>query len=342
VDELALIMVTNPMKVLTVLAPFVVIYAVNRRLERTGAKQISAHFYAGLTFCMINVFGVIAQRTLVLWGTSVPSTLYTAFQLSLVAGSLLLYWFALLVREKQTGESAYKKLMDIAPPLMLFSVFFIGIFWGIHPEHDLLWVLSRFAYIGYVILALCYLESGDLLRRFGMRAWYLPLIASFILLLQPLFLIHNQLRDLIGEPAPQLFRLLAFAFGAVAGIIVLIPSVRLILQMRKGMPVMDEEKLKDGYIRAVFRFLTKTSEIMGGATLITFRSTVEGYNERFGSEVRIDDTIQLSGLSGEEWPDFIRFLLNVYYQCIGPLALECCKGIEIMENVADEMGVRYS
>ena len=203
-------------------------------------------------------------------------------------------------------------------------------------------MLSRFACIGYVILALCYIESGDLLRRFGMRAWYLPLIALFILLLQPLFLIHNQPRDLIGEPAPHLFRLLAFAFGAVAGFIVLVPSVRLILEMRKGMPAMDEEKLEDRYIRAVFQFLTKTVEVMGGATLITFRSTVEGYNERFGREVRIDDTIQLSGLSREEWPDFIRSLLNVYYQCIGPLALECCKGIEIMENVADEMGVRYS
>jgi hypothetical protein len=138
VDELTLIMVTNPMKVLTVLAPFVVIRAVNRRLERTGAKHISAHFYAGLALCIINVFGVIATRTLPLWGVSVPSALDTAMDLTFVAGSLLLYWFALLVREKQTGESAYKKLTDIALPLMLFSVFFTGTFWGIHPGHDLL------------------------------------------------------------------------------------------------------------------------------------------------------------------------------------------------------------
>jgi hypothetical protein len=58
--------------------------------------------------------------------------------------------------------------------------------------------------------------------------------------------------------------------------------------------------------------------------------------------VKIDDTIKLSGLGREEWPDFIGFLLNVYYQCIGPLVFECCKSIEVMESAADELGVRYS
>jgi len=47
----------------------------------------------------------------------------------------------------------------MALPFMLFFVFFIGILWGIHPDQDLLWVLSRFSYsVSYVILALCYLD----------------------------------------------------------------------------------------------------------------------------------------------------------------------------------------
>jgi hypothetical protein len=97
-----------------------------------------------------------------------------------------------------------------------------------------------------------------------MKDWYLPLVASFILLLQPLFLLHNHMRILTaGKPVSQLLDLLPYTFGAVAGFIALVPNVRLILEMRKGMPVIDEEKLKDGYIRAVFQFLTKTSEIMG-------------------------------------------------------------------------------
>jgi len=83
----------------------------------------------------------------------------TSTDLALCAGSLLLCWFALLVKERQTGESPYKRLTDMALPFMLFFVFFIGILWGIHPDQDLLWVLSRFSYsVSYVILALCYLD----------------------------------------------------------------------------------------------------------------------------------------------------------------------------------------
>jgi len=72
------------------------------------------------------------------------------------------------------------------------------------------------------------------------------------------------------------------------------------------------KSLRIGISELYFSSSQKHVEVMGGATLITFRSTVEGYNERFGREVKIDDTIKLSGLGREEWPDFIGFLLNVY------------------------------
>jgi hypothetical protein len=130
VDEPALIIVTNVMGTHPFPAPFLVIYSVNRRLERTSTRRTVVHFYAGLVLCLINVFGVIATMTLPLWGVSVPSLMETAIDLALFAGSLLLCWFALLVKERQTGESPYKRLTDMALPFMLFFVFFIGILWG--------------------------------------------------------------------------------------------------------------------------------------------------------------------------------------------------------------------
>jgi hypothetical protein len=344
VDELALIMVTNIMKVFIILAPFLAIYYFNRRLENAAAGRSIAYFYAGLALCVLNAFGIIATRTLPLWGAHVPPAIPLVLYLSLVAGSMLLYWFALTVRERQTGESAHEKVMDILPLLMLFSVFFIGVLWGMHPQHDLGWALQRFSYVGYVIFALCYLESGEFLRRFGVRSWYAPSIASIVLLLHPLILIHNQMRILFGyiESTPEMFTLLPFTLGTLAGLIAILPEFFFVLEMRKGMPAIDERRLESMYVRGILQFLTKTSEVMGGATLTTFRSTIEGYNRRFNRNIKADDTIKLSGLGSEEWPEFIRFMLNVYYQCIGPLVFECTEGIEVMESAADELGVRYS
>jgi len=342
-DELTIVMVTNVMKVFIILAPFLAIYYFNRRLEKAAAGRLIAYFYAGLALCMLNAFGIIATRTLPLWDAHVPPVISLVFYLSLVAGSMLLYWFALTVRERQTGESAHQKLIDMAPPLMMFSVFFIGIFWGIHPQHDLVWALQRFSYVGYVIFALCYLESGEFLRRFGVRSWYLPSIASIVLLLHPLILIHNQMRILLGyiESTPEMFRLLPFTFGALAGLTAIIPELWFVLEMRKGMPPIGEKDLKDRYLGDLFKFLTRTSEVMGGATLTTFRSTIEEYNRRFNRRVEIDDTIRLSGLGSEEWPEFIRFMLDVYYQCIGPLVFECTEGIDLMEREAEVLRAKH-
>jgi len=343
-DELTIIMITNVMKVFIVLAPFLAIHYFNRRLESaTGGRSI-VYLYTGLALCMLNAFGIIATRTLPLWGARVPPAISVVFYLSLIAGSMLLYWFALAVRERQTGESARQKLMDTAPLLMLFSVFFIGILWGMHPQQDLGWALQRFSYVGYVILALCYIESGEFLRRFGARLWYVPSIASIVLLLHPLILIHNQMMILFGyvENTPEMFRLLPFTFGALAGLVAIIPELWFVLEMKKGMPPIEEKDLKDRYLGDLFKFLTRTSEIMGGATLTTFRSTVEGYNRRFNRNIKADDTIQLSGLKSGEWPEFIRFVLDVYYQCIGPLVFECTEGIDLMEKETKALRAKHS
>jgi hypothetical protein len=104
-----------------------------------------------------------------------------------------------------------------------------------------------------------------------------------------------------------MFRLLPFTFGALAGLVTIIPELWFVLEMRKGMPPLGEKDLKDRHLGDLFRFLTKTSEIVGGTTLTTFRPTIEGYNRKFNRDMRVNDAIQLSGLSREEWPDSIGF-----------------------------------
>jgi hypothetical protein len=55
-DELTAILISNVLKVFIVLAPFVVIYIINKRLEReTKAGRRSIYFIIGLVFCLIHV-----------------------------------------------------------------------------------------------------------------------------------------------------------------------------------------------------------------------------------------------------------------------------------------------
>jgi hypothetical protein len=129
-DDLTIIMVTNIMKAFIALAPFLTIFYFNRRFENAVGGHSITHFYAGLALCLLNAIGIIANRTLPLWGLHLLPQISLVFYLSLVTGSLLLYLFTLMVRERQTGESAHQKFMNVAPLLMLFSVFFIGILWA--------------------------------------------------------------------------------------------------------------------------------------------------------------------------------------------------------------------
>jgi hypothetical protein len=273
----------------------------------------------------------------------IPSAIDAVSYLTLFIGSLFLYWFILLVKEYQTGESAYKKLSDLLPLVFVFFAFFIGIFWGIHPENDLFWALRRASYLGYIILALCYFESANFLRSFGSRQWYFVSIASSVLVIHPLILVYNQMKLLLGyvESTPPIFILLPFIFSSIAGLFVLIPSILLLLEIRKPMPKIDKKVLENDYLTAMFEFLKNSTGIVGGATMTIYRSAVEGFNRRFNRDIVIDDTIHLSGLSEDEWPKFLKFVLNTYYQCIGPILFDCTKGIDILDDLTKKIEEKY-
>jgi hypothetical protein len=265
--------------------------------------------------------------------------------LVLFVGSLFIYWFVTLLRECQTRESAYQKFTSILPLIFTFFVFFTAIFWAIHPKHDLLWAVARpILVFGYLLLTFCYLELAIFFRKFGSKYWHFLTASSVLLLAYPLISLHNSLRIAFGivESSPLYLRGIQSSFGFIAGILALIPSISLLLEMKKPLPRVDKEKLENDYLLAIFQFLKNTTNTIGGATMTIFKSVVEGYNRRFGKEIRIDDTVHLSGLSLEEWPKFMHFLLDIYYQCVGPITFECSKGIDIMEDTVKKVEEKYS
>ena len=97
----------------------------------------------------------------------------------------------------------------------------------------------------------------------------------------------------------------------------------------------EKIELKEKYVSTTFLFMAEAYNILGGPAQTIFESTVKGYNERFNKDIRIDDTIHLSDLTGEEWPKFIEFLLNISYQCVGPVTFECCKEMREIPEIKE-------
>jgi hypothetical protein len=82
---------------------------------------------------------------------------------------------------------------------------------------------------------------------------------------------------------------------------------------------------------AVMRFLNNLSEIVGGsASRAILEGTVSGFRERLNKDIvlREDMTVKLD----KDWEDFYEFLLATAYQCVGPIAFECSKGISELDR----------
>jgi hypothetical protein len=334
------------MKVFIILAPFIVVYTINKKFERELERRPkSIYLVIGLIFCTVNIFGTIIIRTLdVFMAEGVPHVYWFISYLALFVGSLFIYWFVTLLREYQTQESAYQKFTSILPMILTFFVFFVATFWAIHPEHDLLWAVARPTLVfGYLILSLCYLELASFFRKFGSKYWYFLIISSLVFLGYPLIHLYNSIMVALGyaESSPLYLRGIQSSFGFIAGVLALIPSIILLLEMQKPMPKIDKKVLENDYLTAMFEFLKNSTGIVGGATMTIYRSAVEGFNRRFNRDIVIDDTIHLSGLSEDEWPKFLKFVLNTYYQCIGPILFDCTKGIDILDDLTKKIEEKY-
>jgi hypothetical protein len=334
------------MKVFIILAPFIVVYTINKKFERELERRPkSIYLVLGLIFCTVSIFGTIIVRTLdVFMAEGVLPVYWFISYLALFVGSLFIYWFVTLLREYQTQESAYQKFTSILPMILTFFVFFVATFWAIHPEHDLLWAVARPTLVfGYLILSLCYLELASFFRKFGSKYWYFLIISSLVFLGYPLISLYNSIMVALGyaESSPLYLRGIQSSFGFIAGVLALIPSIILLLEMQKPMPKIDKKVLENDYLTAMFEFLKNSTGIVGGATMTIYRSAVEGFNRRFNRDIVIDDTIHLSGLSEDEWPKFLKFVLNTYYQCIGPILFDCTKGIDILDDLTKKIEEKY-
>jgi hypothetical protein len=194
-----------------------------------------------------------------------------------------------------------------------------------------------------IFLSLVYFELASFFNRFKLKSWYLAIIGGIILYLRIIYafpygetlLLEYELGFVASKEVQRVAFLTTFSFPLIAAVFAILPGIFLYKQLKMPMPKIKEVELEEKYIGGVYLFMTEVYNMLGGSGQTIFESAVKGYNERSNKNLKIDNKIHLSGLTDEEWPKFIEFLLHIFYQCIGPVTFECCKKIREMPELKE-------
>jgi hypothetical protein len=281
-----------------------------------------------------------------------------------------MYLLLLKLRERIREEDPYDRLTKFFAPMLLFYIMITVIMIQLGYIRDLtmhksisainpiFWALDNFGFLfAFYFLFLSYLECKDLLK--SLHIIHKPLVLSAFLVLATyfIFLYQHWCIGYLFEGTPFYEEVEYFAIpigpiktwtsiqwlpGFIGSIIAIANMFLLYLQVRKPVIEMKREEVEIPYALSLFQFVTRISEVIGGATLEIFKSAIDGYNKRFNKSITIDDTISLSNIKDEEWPKLLDFLLSIYYMCIGPVTWEEAKQIEGLEKIVEEAKGRYS
>ena len=102
-----------------------------------------------------------------------------------------------------------------------------------------------------------------------------------------------------------------------------------------------EAEIGKNYEVATLLFMTNATMLTGDSSLDILKGVINGYNERFNKNVKIKDGLTISNMRGEDWLSFIEFLLETFYQCIGPTTFECSEGIKAIENIVEKVKIKH-
>jgi PAS domain S-box-containing protein len=102
-----------------------------------------------------------------------------------------------------------------------------------------------------------------------------------------------------------------------------------------------ESKVGPNFELATLIFMTNVAMLAGGSSIEIFRGTVEGYNQKHNTDIKINDGVDISNMPEEEWPPFLEFLLKTFYECIGPVTFECAQGITSLKPILNKVESEY-
>jgi len=353
----------NMMKLISIacifLVPFLLVYYISRGFERAQKTKprFSYLFWPSLILTLIYIIWYAIWAGYRLW--DLP---FFGNEI-LCISSFFMYLFLLKLRERMMEEDAWDRFTRFFAPALFFylviSALMIHLIYidavarrgvtELQQENPLDWLLNNFGYpFAFYFIFLSYIECKDLLK--SLKVIHKPLVLSAFLVITTLFLwLYEQWCIFLfrGTPFYQDVMQLPDSFGpfgswgtvemlpGFAGSLIAIANMLFLYKkLKEPLPEVKEEETEQ-YAFALFQFLTKISEVVGGASITIFRSAVDGYNSRFNKNMKVEDTISLSNIEEKEWPEFMSFVLWVFYQCIGPVTWEKAEEVEKLKGIAE-------
>jgi len=344
------------------LTPFLIIYNISRRFEKAEkAKHMFSYLFwlaliPTITYCMLVTIWSSNQ----LWD-KIP---FIGNEI-LAIGAFFMYLFLLKLRERMTEEDPYDRLIKFVAPTLIPLVMLLTMVNPLHyaGEHALgsnvisltpLAGIAGFSFAFYFVF-LSYFECKDLLRN--LHIIHKPLILSAFLVLATFAIWHyDKWCTFLFAETPFYNEIAYFTLSdglfyswwgiemmpGLAGSFIAIANMFVLhIKLKEPVPAIKREEVEVLYAFSLFQFLTKISEVVGGAAITIFKSAIDGYNKRFKRNIEIEDTIRLSKVKDDEWPEFIKFVLRIFNMCIGPITWEEAEQIEGLEEITREVKYRY-
>jgi hypothetical protein len=125
--------------------------------------------------------------------------------------------------------------------------------------------------------------------------------------------------------------------GLLAGIIALLASLPLWIELRQKVPSVEEAKPKTAYERGIVKLTRQIGGMIGRASMKMLSFYVRAYNKLYASDIQVDESLKFEGMKEGEEKDLARFITFCFKNDLGPSVLRYAKNLEELKDVAEEI-----
>lgn len=317
--------------VLPVLVPFIPMYILSRKIsENTRFKPRISALIAGWIATILDCVSFWLATFYLADSEKLIRGIADLGSFMVIAGMILIYIFIRDIKVvifpddgEGTGPKAALAVIAVFIPICLLLLH-LGLGAG-----DLVWAMLW--PVGIFLLSIDCFEVAGIFRKLKVNSWMLGALGSLMILAIPFFSIHDVLILYVDETLSAHYNYYGGCIALSGSLLFLIPGME--LYREREMPELEESGSENFTLR---RFLNNLGEVVGGsASRAILEGAVSGFRDKRDKNIslREDMTVNLEN----DWEDFFEFLLATAYQCVGPIAFECSKGISELDRASSRV-----
>lgn len=309
---------------LSYIVPFAVFYVLIKRYNSLLKNHSYRKFFLGIALLIIGIFSIFFTQVIKTLGLIDDYSVNLIIGAQVVSNTLLIMAYFLLFYGIKHFVKADEFNLKIYYLLLIFFLFTSNYI----VTDNLLLVLAIVTYcLAIFTLILCFLTLSQVLQRFKISYYYLPVIGVFFLIIDPILYFKIYPLSLgsaaiIGEltaPIEALFyfyRFIAYSSASIAMLLVLLPvSVLLVKILTKQAIVFKKDDTV--YERVIKKLTIKMQRIVGKVSLTVIKRAGKAFEDNFNKEVEHSPNLDIKGLSLKEQKRFLALVIKKYYEIIG-------------------------